>query len=32
MAKVIFQPDNLTHECEDGMALIDLCEDVETEL
>ncbi len=32
MAKVIFQPDNLTHEFEDGMALIDICEDVETEL
>ncbi len=30
MAKVIFQPDNITHECEDGMALIDICEDVET--
>ena len=32
MAKVTFQPDNITHECEDGMGLIDICEDVETEL
>lgn len=32
MATVIFQPDNITHECEDGMALIDICEDVETAL
>ncbi len=32
MAKVTFQPDNFTHEFEDGMALIDICEDVETEL
>lgn len=32
MAKVTFQPDHLTHECEDGMMLIDICEELETEL
>ena len=32
MAKVTFQPDNITHECEDGMMLIDKCEEVETAL
>jgi len=32
MAKVTFQPDNITHECEDGMMLIDICEEVETAL
>ncbi len=32
MAKVTFQPDHLTHECEDGMMLIDICEEVETDL
>ncbi|CAI2718315.1 2Fe-2S iron-sulfur cluster-binding protein [Nitrospina watsonii] len=32
MAKVVFQPDNVTHECEDGMSLIDICEEVEVSL
>ena len=32
MAKVTFQPDNITHECEDGIQLIDLCEDLATTL
>ncbi len=32
MAKITFQPDHLTHECEDGMMLIDICEEVETAL
>ena len=29
MAKVTFKPDRLTHECEDGMALVDICEEVD---
>ena len=32
MAKITFQPDQLTHECEDGMMLIDVCEEIDTEL
>ena len=32
MAKITFQPDNITHECEDGMKLIYICEELETEL
>ena len=29
MAKVVFQPDNVTYECEDGMSLQDICDEVE---
>ncbi len=29
MAKVNFIPDNVTHDCEDGMPLIDFCEDLD---
>lgn len=32
MAKITFLPDNETHECEDGMPLIDFCEDIEVSL
>ena len=32
MAKVFFKPDNVTHEFEDGMPLIDSCEDVDVSL
>lgn len=32
MAKINFQPDHLTHECEDGMMLIDVCEEVDVSL
>lgn len=32
MAKITFVPDNATHECEDGMPLIDFCEDIEVSL
>lgn len=32
MAKVTFQPDHLTHECDDGMMLIDICEEVDVSL
>ena len=29
MACVIFKPDNLTHEMEDGSALIDICDEID---
>ncbi len=32
MAKILFKPDNAVHEFEDGMPLIDCCEDVDTSL
>lgn len=32
MAKVRFVPDDAVHECEDGMALIDMCEDLDVSL
>ena len=32
MAKVLFQPDNVTHDCEDGAALIDICDEVDVSL
>ena len=32
MAKVFFKPDNVTHEFEDGIPLIDSCEDVDVSL
>ncbi len=32
MAEVNFEPDNVSHECEDGMSLIDICEEVDVSL
>ncbi len=32
MARIIFQPDNQTHEVEDGVSLIDFCEEVDVSL
>lgn len=32
MAKVIFQPDNQTHEVEDGTPLIELCDELDVSL
>ncbi len=32
MATVVFKPDNITHECEDGVDLIDICQEVDTTL
>lgn len=32
MARVVFEPDNVTHDCEDGMSLIDICEEVDVSL
>ncbi|MFQ5672914.1 MAG: 2Fe-2S iron-sulfur cluster-binding protein [Nitrospinales bacterium] len=32
MAKVVFQPDNLSHEVEDGTPLIDLCDELDVSL
>ena len=32
MAKVLFKPDKVVHEFEDGMPLIDSCEDVDVSL
>jgi ferredoxin len=32
LAKVFFKPDNVSHEFEDGMPLIDCCEDVDVSL
>ena len=32
MARIVFKPDNLIHEVEDGTALIDCCEEVDVSL
>ncbi|MFQ5444177.1 MAG: 2Fe-2S iron-sulfur cluster-binding protein [Nitrospinales bacterium] len=32
MAKILFQPDNVVHEFEDGSALIDICDEVDITL
>ena len=32
MAKILFKPDNVVHEFEDGTPLIDCCEDVDVSL
>ncbi len=32
MAKITFQPDNVTYECEDGLPLIEICDEVEVGL
>ncbi|MFQ5449891.1 MAG: 2Fe-2S iron-sulfur cluster-binding protein [Nitrospinaceae bacterium] len=32
MARIIFKPDNITHEVEDGTSLIDCCEEVDVSL
>ncbi len=32
MAKIIFKPDNIVHDVEDGSALIDCCDEVDVSL
>ncbi len=32
MATINFEPDSVTHECEDGASLIDICEEVDVSL
>lgn len=32
MAKILFKPDNVVHEIEDGSALIDICDEVDVSL
>jgi len=32
MAKIVFQPDNFSHEVEDGTPLIDLCDELDVSL
>jgi len=32
MATIVFKPDNLVHECEDGTRLIDLCDEIDASL
>ena len=32
MARIIFKPDNIVHDVEDGSALIDCCEEVDVSL